>query len=159
MNEASWRAHDLLRAYAARDRAAIIEHLAHLEDDQLEFARGVSANFDDDTLSMLRDTGRPWVPASLVRKVDVVARFAPTEHEFTVTTAARRLARGEVTMRELIGGSLKVRDRIHTGGRLHPGPPPGLLQYLNGKSPPHQGRLRPSLARGWTESLVRLPRG
>ncbi|WP_280881859.1 hypothetical protein [Streptomyces pseudovenezuelae] len=114
MNEASWRAHDLLRAYPARDRAAIIEHLAHLEDDQLEFARGVSANFYDDTLSMLRDTGRPWILASLVREVDAVARFAPTEHEFTVTTTARRLARGEVTMRELIGGSLEVRDRIHT---------------------------------------------
>lgn len=26
MNEASWRAHDLLRAYASRDRAAIVEH-------------------------------------------------------------------------------------------------------------------------------------
>ncbi|GGL18961.1 hypothetical protein Sme01_47650 [Sphaerisporangium melleum] len=59
MNEASWRGHDLLRAYAARDRAAIIEHLAHLEDDQLEFAKGVSANFYDDALSMLRDTGLP----------------------------------------------------------------------------------------------------
>lgn len=115
MNEASWRAHDLLRAYAARDRAAIVEHLAHLKDDQLEFARGVTANFYNDTLSMLRDTGRPYIPASLVREVDAVARFAPAEHEFTVTTAARRLARGEVTMRELIdGGSLEVRDRIHT---------------------------------------------
>jgi len=60
MNEASWRAHDPLRAYAARDRAAIVEHLAHLEDDQLEFARGMSANFYNDTLSVLRDTGRPW---------------------------------------------------------------------------------------------------
>ncbi|MFD9623589.1 hypothetical protein ACFWB2_41160 [Streptomyces virginiae] len=45
MNDAVWRAHDLLRAYAARDRAAIVEHLAHLEDDQLEFAKGVVANF------------------------------------------------------------------------------------------------------------------
>ncbi|MGX5211016.1 hypothetical protein ACWKT3_20445 [Streptomyces violaceus] len=49
MNEAAWRAHDLLRAYAARDRAAIVEHLAHLEDDQLEFAKGVVANFYNDT--------------------------------------------------------------------------------------------------------------
>ncbi len=102
MNEASWRAHDLLRAYAARDRAANIEHPAHLEADQLEFTRGVSANFYDDSLSILRDTGRPWVPASPVREVFAVARFAPTEHEFTVTTAACRLARGEVTMRKLI---------------------------------------------------------
>lgn len=48
-------------------------------------------------------------------EIDAVVPFAPTEHEFTVTTAARRLARGEVTMRELIdGGSLEVRDRIHT---------------------------------------------
>ncbi|WP_225101719.1 hypothetical protein [Streptomyces sp. CoH27] len=105
----------LWRAYAARDRAAVAEHLAHLEDDQLEFARGVTANFYNDTLQMLRDTGRPYVPASLVREVDALARFAPTEHEFAVTTAARQLARGEVTMRELIdGGSLEVRDRIHT---------------------------------------------
>ncbi|MFD3373722.1 MULTISPECIES: hypothetical protein [unclassified Streptomyces] len=65
MNEEAWRAHDLLRAYAARDRAAIVEHLAHLEADQLEFARGVTANFYHDTLQMLRDTGRPYVPASL----------------------------------------------------------------------------------------------
>ncbi|MFF9321445.1 hypothetical protein ACF1BP_27745 [Streptomyces sp. NPDC014735] len=49
MNEAAWRAHDLLRAYAARARAAIVEHLAHLEDDQLEFAKGVVANFYNDT--------------------------------------------------------------------------------------------------------------
>lgn len=39
-----WRALDLLRAYVARDRAAVIEHLADLEDDQLEFAAGVLAN-------------------------------------------------------------------------------------------------------------------
>lgn len=68
MNGASWRAHDLLRAYAARDRAAIVEHLARLEDDQLEFARGVTANFYNDTLEMLRDTGRPYLPTSLVRR-------------------------------------------------------------------------------------------
>ncbi len=92
-----------------------LSSILHLEADQLEFTRGVSANFYDDSLSMLRDTGRPWVPASLVREVFAVARFAPTEHEFTVTTAACRLARGEVTMRELIDdGSLEVRDRIHT---------------------------------------------
>ncbi|MFK0026195.1 hypothetical protein [Streptomyces sp. NPDC090798] len=36
MNEAAWRALDLMRAYAARDRAAIVEHLAPLEGDQLE---------------------------------------------------------------------------------------------------------------------------
>jgi hypothetical protein len=36
MNEAAWRALDLMRAYAARDRAAIVEHLAPLEADQLE---------------------------------------------------------------------------------------------------------------------------
>ncbi|MFI5982431.1 hypothetical protein ACIBEA_16310 [Streptomyces sp. NPDC051555] len=29
------------------------------------------------------------MPGSLMREVDAVARFAPTEHEFTVTTAAR----------------------------------------------------------------------
>ncbi|MET9079901.1 hypothetical protein ABZX95_49440 [Streptomyces sp. NPDC004232] len=50
MNGASWRAHDLWRAYAARDRASVAEHLAHLDDDQLEFARGVTANFYNDTL-------------------------------------------------------------------------------------------------------------
>ena len=40
INEAAWLAHDLWRAYAARDRAGIVEHLAHLEDNQMEFARG-----------------------------------------------------------------------------------------------------------------------
>jgi hypothetical protein len=35
MNEAAWRALDLMRAYAARDRAPIVEHLVHLEADQL----------------------------------------------------------------------------------------------------------------------------
>jgi hypothetical protein len=43
-----WRALDLLRAYVARDRAAVIEHLADLEDDQLEFAAGVLANTYND---------------------------------------------------------------------------------------------------------------
>ncbi|QIY67935.1 hypothetical protein HEP84_35800 [Streptomyces sp. RLB1-33] len=113
INEASWQAHDLLRAYAARDRAAIVEHLAHLEDDQLEFAKGVVANFNNDTRGVLRDTGRPHTPATLVREVDAVARFASAEHEFTVTTAARRLARGEAKMQEVIG-AMDVRDRIHT---------------------------------------------
>lgn len=51
MNEAAWRA---LRAYAARDRAAIVEHLAHLEDDQLEFAKGVVANSYHDAPSGAR---------------------------------------------------------------------------------------------------------
>ncbi|AUY53547.1 hypothetical protein [Streptomyces sp. CB01881] len=113
MNEAAWRAHDLLRAYAARDRAAIVEHLAHLEDDQLEFARGVVANSYNDTRGVLRDTGRPHNPITLVREVDTVARFAPAEHEFAVTTAARRLARGEAKMQEVID-VMDVRDRIHT---------------------------------------------
>jgi hypothetical protein len=54
MNEAAWRAHDLLHAYAARDRAAIVEHLAHLEDDQLEFAK-VGAHFCNDTRGVLQD--------------------------------------------------------------------------------------------------------
>jgi hypothetical protein len=45
---------------------------------------------------------RPWTGAGWSRHVqagnrsaeaDVVARFAPVEHEFAVTTAARRLAR------------------------------------------------------------------
>jgi hypothetical protein len=34
--EAAWRALDLMRAYAARDRVGVVEHLAHLETDQLE---------------------------------------------------------------------------------------------------------------------------
>jgi hypothetical protein len=62
MNEAAWRALDLLRAYAARDRAAVIEYLEHLEDDQLEFTAGVLANTYNDTRQVLRDTGRPHNP-------------------------------------------------------------------------------------------------
>ncbi|WP_406472929.1 hypothetical protein [Streptomyces platensis] len=38
MHKAAWRALDLTRAYAPRDRAAIIEHL---EPDQLEYTRGI----------------------------------------------------------------------------------------------------------------------
>lgn len=113
MNEAAWPAHDLLRAYSARDCAAIVEHLAHLEDDQLDFAKGVVANFYNDTRGVLRDLGRPHNPVTLVREVDAVARFAPAEHEFAVTTAARSLARGEVKMQEAID-AMDVRDRIHT---------------------------------------------
>ncbi|MGW3723974.1 hypothetical protein [Streptomyces sp. NPDC000851] len=37
MNKAAWRVLDLTRAYAAPDRAAIIEHL---EPDQLEYSGG-----------------------------------------------------------------------------------------------------------------------
>ncbi|NGO68553.1 hypothetical protein G5C65_09340 [Streptomyces sp. SB3404] len=43
-----------------------------------------------------------------MREVDALARFAPTEHEFAVTTAARQSARGELTMRELIDGGRPV---------------------------------------------------
>ncbi|MFF3578608.1 hypothetical protein [Streptomyces mirabilis] len=71
------------------------------------------ANFNNDTRGVLRDTGRPHTPATLVREVDAVARFASAEHEFTVTTAARRLARGEAKMQEVID-AMDVRDRIHT---------------------------------------------
>ncbi|WP_406301075.1 hypothetical protein OHA61_39635 [Streptomyces sp. NBC_00885] len=113
MNEASRRAHDLLRAYAARDRAAIVEHLTHLEDDQLEFARGVTANFYNDTRQLLLDTGRPYIPTSLVREVDAVARFTPAEHEFAVIAAARQLVPDEVMMRDLIAG----RQRMPVGER------------------------------------------
>ncbi len=70
MNEASWRPLDLLRAYSARDRAAVIEHLADLEDDQLEFAAGVLANTYNDTRCVLQDTERPHNPATVVREVD-----------------------------------------------------------------------------------------
>ncbi|WP_331766027.1 hypothetical protein [Embleya sp. NBC_00896] len=38
MNKAAWRALDLMRAYAARDRSAIIERL---EPDQLEYTGGI----------------------------------------------------------------------------------------------------------------------
>ncbi|MFF6787327.1 hypothetical protein [Streptomyces sp. NPDC012510] len=62
MNEAAWRAHDLLRAYATRDRAAIAEHL---EDDQLEFAKGVVANFYHDTPSGAR-SHLLWLRAPLL---------------------------------------------------------------------------------------------
>ncbi|MFJ5222849.1 hypothetical protein [Streptomyces sp. NPDC088400] len=40
------RALDLLSAYAARDRAAVVEHLAHLEADQLEYTGGVLRGTD-----------------------------------------------------------------------------------------------------------------
>src|SRR2546428_6641017 len=102
MNEAAWRALDLMRAYAARARAAVIEHLAHLEPDQLEHTGDALITMYNDTGQVLNGTGRPCNPATVVREVDAVARFAPAEHEFTVTTAARRVARGEVKMQELM---------------------------------------------------------
>ncbi|WP_326695519.1 hypothetical protein [Streptomyces sp. NBC_01766] len=68
MNEAAWRALDLMRAYAARDRVAIVEHLAHLEADQLEFTAGVLRNTYNDTLQVLGETGRPHNPATVVRQ-------------------------------------------------------------------------------------------
>ncbi|MER5200280.1 hypothetical protein ACWD3J_36705 [Streptomyces sp. NPDC002755] len=64
---------------------------------------------------MLRDTSRLYVLASFAREVDALVRFALAAHEFAVTTTARQLAWGELTMRVLIdGGSMDVRDRIHT---------------------------------------------
>ncbi|MEU8699492.1 hypothetical protein AB0C61_17860 [Streptomyces sp. NPDC048680] len=68
MNEAAWRALDLMRACAARDRVAIVEHLAHLEADQPEFTAGVLRNTYDDTLQVLRETGRPHNPATVVHQ-------------------------------------------------------------------------------------------
>ncbi|MER7694766.1 hypothetical protein [Streptomyces sp. NPDC097610] len=88
MNEAAWRALDLMRAYAARDRAAVVEHLAHLEADQLEYAGGVLIAMYNDTRHILTDTGQPCNPATVVREVDAVARLAPAEHESPVTAAA-----------------------------------------------------------------------
>ncbi|RFU85484.1 hypothetical protein DY218_17035 [Streptomyces triticagri] len=58
MNEAAWRALDLMRAYAARDRAAVAEHLAHLEDAQLQYAGGVLITVYNGTRQVLADTGR-----------------------------------------------------------------------------------------------------
>jgi len=97
MNEAAWRALDLTHAYVARDRTAIVEHLADLEEDQLTFAGGVLITMYNDTREVLRNTGRPHNPATVVREVDAVARFAPTEHEFAVTTASRRKVFGLAT--------------------------------------------------------------
>ncbi|MFK0048661.1 hypothetical protein ACIQU4_32130 [Streptomyces sp. NPDC090741] len=97
MNEAAWRALDLTRAYVARDRTAIVEHLADLEEDQLTVAGGVLITMYNDTREVLRNTGRPHNPATVVREVDAVARFAPTEHEFAVTTAVRRKVFGLAT--------------------------------------------------------------
>ncbi|MGX1117458.1 hypothetical protein RKD37_002821 [Streptomyces ambofaciens] len=51
MNEAAWRALDLVRTYAARDRAGFVEHLAHLEVDQLEHTGGVLITMYIDTLA------------------------------------------------------------------------------------------------------------
>ncbi|MFE0062793.1 hypothetical protein [Streptomyces sp. NPDC059003] len=67
VHEAAWQAHALLRAYVVRDRGAIVGHPTHLEDDQLEFARGMTANFCNDTLTMPQDVRRPCRPASLGR--------------------------------------------------------------------------------------------
>ncbi len=53
---------DLMRAYAARDRAAIVEHLAHLEADQLEYAGACSSPC---TTTPARSSTRPDVRAPL----------------------------------------------------------------------------------------------
>ncbi|MFD5079999.1 hypothetical protein [Streptomyces sp. NPDC058371] len=97
MNEAAWRALDLTRAHVARDRTAIVEHLADLEEDQLTFTGGVLITMCNDTREVLRNTERPHNPATVLREVDAVARFAPTEHDFAVTTAARRNVFGLAT--------------------------------------------------------------
>ncbi|MEU0690576.1 hypothetical protein [Streptomyces uncialis] len=54
-------------AYAARDRVAVVEYLAHLKADQLEFTAGVLRNTRNDTLQVLRETGHPHNPATVVR--------------------------------------------------------------------------------------------
>ncbi|WP_326697637.1 hypothetical protein OG909_09995 [Streptomyces sp. NBC_01754] len=72
-NEAAWPTLDLARAYAARDRAAIVEHLAHLDDVQLKFGGGVLSSMYNDTREVLRDTGRPCNLASVVREVDATS--------------------------------------------------------------------------------------
>ncbi|MGW1996509.1 hypothetical protein [Embleya sp. NPDC001921] len=113
MNEAAWRALDLMRAYASRDRAAIIEHLANLEPDQLEYAAGVLITMYNDTREVLDDTERPCNPATVRREVDAVACLAPAEHEFAVAVTALRLANGEVKMQE-VANTTEIRDRIHT---------------------------------------------
>ncbi|BBJ37839.1 hypothetical protein SSPO_005570 [Streptomyces antimycoticus] len=91
----------------------LLGYLAHLEPDQLEYARGFLIAMYNDTRKVLRETGRPCNPATVVR--EVVARFA-----LAVTAAARRLARGEVTMQEIVD-SMEILDRVHSmGGRRRP---------------------------------------
>ena len=101
MNEAAWRALDLMRAYAARDRARVVEHLAHLEADQLEYAGSVLITMYNDIRQVHNDTGCPCNPATVVREVDAVARFAPAA------------ASGDA----LVGGG-ELRQPFR-GGRLH----------------------------------------
>ncbi|MFF3959428.1 hypothetical protein ACFYY1_40550 [Streptomyces sp. NPDC001890] len=81
--------------------------------DQLEYAGGVLITMYNDTRQVLNDTGQPCNPATVVREVDAVARFASAEHEFAVTEAARRLARGKVKTQDVVD-TMEIRDRIHT---------------------------------------------
>lgn len=116
MNEASWRALDLLRAYAAGDRA-VAGYLVHLKDDQLEFARGVTVNFYNDNLQMLRDTERPYIPTSLVREVDGLAG------PLRVGRARVRRHRRRPTAGPGRGDDAEAhRRRVDGGPRPHPHP-------------------------------------
>lgn len=80
-------------------------------------------------------------PATEVREVDAVARSALAEHGFAVTTAARRLARGEATIREVMG-SMEIRDRIHTMAVYSIGRPSVCRSSLRAQ-PELPGRTKP----------------
>ncbi|MGW7695039.1 hypothetical protein ACWGMA_40500 [Streptomyces asiaticus] len=90
-----------------------------------------------------------------MREVDAVARFAPAEHEFAATTAARSLARGEVKMQEAVD-AMDVRDRIHcsppsaaSGCRTCSTRPPGRPRRSADdrvRTAPRERRTRPGAA-------------
>lgn len=66
-----------LNLTAVTVRTASASGRPNLEDDQLEFTEGALVNAYSDTRQVLWDAGRPPNPATVVREVDTVARFAP----------------------------------------------------------------------------------
>lgn len=109
-----WRALDLQRAYAYRDRAAVAAVLGNLDERQLALTCSVLiTNYNDDLRGLSRLQGADVSARALLREVDRVAAFAPAEHEFAVTTAVRDVAHARTDMTTALT-NLDPADRAHT---------------------------------------------
>jgi len=99
MDVPMWRALDLQRAYAYRDRVVIATLLSELNETQLAHACTVLiGNYNDDLRGLSRLLRTDVSARALLREVDHAAALAPAEHEFAVTTAVRDVAHARTDM-------------------------------------------------------------
>ncbi|WP_143132663.1 hypothetical protein [Amycolatopsis rubida] len=89
-----WRALDLQRAYAYRDRGVAATILDDLDGAQLGDLVGVLIDMHNQDLTDLSSLGAAVAVSALRSEFDQVAACAPAESEFAITTVLRDVAGG-----------------------------------------------------------------